>query len=304
MSRPTYCTALDVLRRFDPQIDQTALDGKEFIGNNDEEQVIARIEGVESKFEREARPLREVRVGAGPGSYVYKSAKGRGFPVHVYLDHMQIVPIDPAAGDVIERRTGRDNWVDITNQEGSAWVADYRKGKLTVFELPGRGHLPVLRNYRDRYIRISYRHGALGGDPRAGGQATLGENLTQGQTGTVSVTDAGRLPGTGGTMLIDGAEYVEIAAVDLENNTVDIAARGLRGTADAARSSGDILHYCPMDVREAIASLTAREAVLYDDWTDQLIDTASGPKPAPKLDEWKQEFDDAVANYTDNYGYK
>jgi len=306
MPRPTYVTPLDVYRRFDPQVTQSQLDSNDQIGSpDDEERILAAIEEFSAEFERRARPFCEVRTGAG-GNYVYKSAKGKGFPIHVYLDQMDIVPFDASAGDRIERRTGRDSWTDITNEEGSSWVADYRKGKLTLFEIPGRGHLPVLRRFRDRFIRLSYRHGAPGGSARKGGQTTLGEALSADATPSdLSVADASRLPPSGGTMLIDGTEYVRIDSVGADADTVSVDARGLRGTEGSTeRASGQTVHYCPMDVRQAIAARTARELVLYDDWTAQLIDTANGPQPAPKLDEWQQTFDRTVARYSDNYGYK
>lgn len=306
MPRLYYATPLDVLRRFDPQLSQAALNNGEHIGNNDEEQVISRIEGVQHTFEREGRPFREVRVGGGPGTYVYKGLPGRDFPYHIHLDHFDIVPFDPAAGDVIERRSGRDSWIDITNDEGSDWVADYRLGKLTLYALPGRGHLPMLRQYRDRFIRLSYRHGAPGGDTQSGGQTTLGESLSGDQTGSVSVADASRLPMGGGTMLVNGTEYVYVSAVDIDADTVTIDDRGLRGSdSSTSHSSGDVLHYCPLSVREAVAAKAAREAVLYDDWTDQLVETGGGaPAPQAKLEAWESEYQNAVARYSDNIGYR
>jgi hypothetical protein len=306
MPRLWYATPLDMLRRFDPQLSQTALDNSGWIGFNDEETAIARLEGVQQDFERDARPFREVTTGHGSGSYRYKSAKGRGFPIHVYLDHFDVVPFDASAGDRIERRTGRDSWIDITNEEGSSWVADYRTGTITLYELPGRGHLPMLRRYRDRFIRLSYRHGAPGGRHDAGGQTTLAASLSGSQTGTYDVADAGRLPPGGGTMLLGGTEYVSVDSVDTAADTVTIGRRGLRGTDESnGWESGDVLHYCPMNVREAVAAMAAREAVLFDDWTDQLVDTGGGaPQPQAKLDDWEREYDHAVARYSDNGGYR
>jgi hypothetical protein len=308
MPRPTYVTPLDVYRRFDPQVTQSQLTNNEQIGSpDDEERLRAAIEEFAAEFERRARPFREVRVGAGR-NYVYKSATGKGFPIHVYLDQLDVVPFDASAGDTIERRTGIDTWTDITNEEGSSWVADYRKGKLTLFEIPGRGHLPVLRRFRDRFIRLSYRHGAPGGSARKGGQTTLGEALSADATPSdLSVADVSRLPPSGGTMLIDGTEYVRIDGVDEDADTVSVGTRGLRGTdGSTGRASGDALHYCPMDVRQAIADRTARELVLYEDWTDQLVDASGNATPPAerKLQEWQETFDRTVARYSDNYGYR
>jgi len=304
MPRPTYCTPLDVYRRFDPSVEQSDLDSNDQLNTDgDEERILAAIEEYQADFERQARVFREVSVGRG-GRYIYKSAKGRGFPIHVYLDHMDVIPFDAGAGDVIERRTGRDSWVDITSEEGSSWTAEYKKGKLTLFELPGWGNLPVLRRHGDRFIRLSYRHGAPGGDQRSGGQTTLNATLSKnGTPGSLDVSNAARLPPNGGTLLVDGSEYVRVDSVDISNDTISIASRGLRGTSDDERASGETIHYCPMDVRKAIAAKTARELVLFEDYADQLIETGEGQPPTTKLDNWQQTYERAVGRYSDNYGY-
>lgn len=309
MPRLNYALPTDVVRRFNPQITHENLANWEsdptasMIGNEDLEVVTSRLEGVESKWDRNATPMRPVRVGSRDAP-IYKSAKGRGFPVHVYLDHRNIHPIDPDR-DVIERRTGRDSWTDITRREGSSWTADYRKGKLTVYTLPGRGNLPALRNYRDRFIRISYRLGA-GGDYSNAGQTTLEGELTADQTGsvTVSVADASRLPRTGDTMLVGGSEYVQVSDVDHTTDEITISNRGLRLSPEEAHSAGETIHFCPMDVREAVAAKAARELVLFDDWADELVESGDAPRPEAKLDNWDAEWNDAVSDYGSLGGYR
>ena len=308
MPRLNYALPVDVVRRFNPQITQSNLENwssnpeSALIGHEDVDKISARIEGVESKWDRSARPMREVRVGSQDAP-VYKSAKGRGFPIHVYLDNRNIQPFDASQGDLIERRTGRNSWTDITAEEGSSWVADYRQGQLTIYELPGRGHMPVLRQHRDRFIRLSYRIGA-GGDRGLAGQTTLSSQLSQGATTTVGVADASRLPQTGGVMLVDGAEYVEVASVDHSNDEITVASRGVRATTDDQRASGSTVHYCPLDVREAVAAKATQELVRYDDWTDVVVDNGRAPQPERKLDDWEDEWTSTVAQYSDNYGYQ
>jgi len=308
MSRLHYALPIDVVRRFNPQITESNLQDwsnnpkEALIGHEDIDKIVSRVEGVKAKWDRNARPMRSVRVGSQDAP-VYKSAKGRGFPVHVYLDNRNVAPFDASQGDFTERRTGRDNWTDITNEEGSSWVADYREGTLTVYELPGRGHLPVLRRYRDRFIRLSYRTGA-GGDYAHAGQTTLSAQLAQGATTTVSVADASRLPRTGGVMLVDGSEYIDVSDVDHSADEITARARGVRATSDADRASGSTVHYCPMDVREAVAAKAAQELVRYDDWTDVLVDNGRAPEPERKLDDWEAEWQQTVAQYSDNYGYQ
>ena len=189
MSRTHYALASDVIRRFDPTLTQAALQSDDFIGHDDLDAVQSRLEGVESTFERETNnALREVRVGAGTGSYEYYGASPLSFPIHIFLDHRNIVPLDAAQGDVLEVRTGRDQWTDITAQEGDEWAMDYRLGKLTMYRYPGRGHLPTFRRLHERFVRTSYRYGALGGDQNAGGETTTTAQISGGNTPTVGVS--------------------------------------------------------------------------------------------------------------------
>jgi rhodanese-related sulfurtransferase len=301
MPRLNYALPVDVIRKFDPTLEPEDLDNNEFIGHDDEEIIIARIEGLEAKWDRRAAPMRPVRVGGGD-TPKYKSAKGAGFPVHVYLDHMNVIPFDSAQGDVLERRTGRDSWTNIMNREGSAWVADYDEGKLTLYTLPGRGSLPALRRHRDRFVRLSYRLGAGGGYATAG-QTTLSSALATGTTDTVAVADASRLPETGGTMLVGGTEYVEVSAVDHAADEITIRTRGLRVSSDTDHPDGTVVHYCPLDVREAIAAKAARELVIYDDYTDWMVEGSEAFDRRAKLEEWESEWTTTVANYSDAAGY-
>lgn len=302
MPRTNYALHTDVLRKFDPTIQQSDLEANDFIGHNDQEIVVSRLEGVESKWDREATPMRPVRI-ASRDAPIIKSAKGKGFPVHSYLDHENIAPIDPSQGDMIERRTGRDSWTDITGREGSSWVADYRKGKLTIFTLPGRGNMPVLRNYRERFVRLTYRLGA-GGDYAHAGQTELSASLSSGTASTVSVNDASRLPPSGGTMLLGGEEYVDVSSVDHTTDEITIAARGVRVSTDTDHESGTVVHYCPMDVREAIAAKSARELVIYDDYTDWIVEGSEAFDRRQKIEEWENEWKDTVSEYASGGGYR
>lgn len=205
---------------------------------------------------------------------------------------------------MLERRSGRDNWTSIIDQEGSAWVADYEMGKLTLYELPGAGHLPaLLRNWRERFIRTSYRLG-IGGEYARAGQTTLSNSLSQGTTGTVSVADATRLPPEGGTMLVGSTEYVAVGSVDHGADELTIDTRGVRATQDTDHDAGAIVHFCPLDVRDAIAGKAAAELQGYDIFVDQLIDTGEAVNPRDRIETWETEWNRAVASYSDNYGYK
>jgi len=293
MPRLNYAVPLDVLRRFDPTLTESDITGENYIGNEDEEIIKSRIEGVESSWDSEATPMRPLRIGSR-GAPIHESARGKGFPVNIYLDHANILPFDSSEGDFIERRNGRDDWVDITGRLGNAWTADFRKGVLRIYRLPGAGAVPVLRDFRDRFVRLSYRIGA-GGEYERAGQTTLSEDITDSDTGTVTVADASRLPASGGTFLLGGEEYAVVSSVDQGGDTVEIASRGKRRTSNVSHSSGDVIHYCPMDVREAVAAQTARELVMYDDFVDNIRNPNIDPQT--KLDEWQSEWEETVGDY-------
>ena len=83
-------------------------------------------------------------------------------PARVIVDHARPLPLDPAEGDAIEIRSGRDQWEDVTDEEGDAWAMDYRRRRLRVFER----RLGITR-YDDpntSFVRLSYRYGPLGED--------------------------------------------------------------------------------------------------------------------------------------------
>jgi len=294
MPRLQYALPEDVLRRFDPNVGPSELDSGEYIGGDGREVIASRLEGVESKWDRTAAPMRPVRVGSRD-SPVIASARGKGLPVRVYLDHMNVLPFDESEGDFLERRVGRDNWTDMTGRRGSAWTIDNRVGVITIYRLPGAGSLPALRNYRDRFVRMSYRVG-VGGESLRSGQTTLTEEMPDGATGTFAVDSASRLPPSGGTMLVGGEEYVSVGSVGADE--IEVAERAVRRTSGAAHSAGDVVHFCPMMAREAVAAKAAKELVNFDNFTDEI---RGGPMVSveDKLDEWEEEWTQAVDQFDD-----
>ena len=310
MAQSPLCLPIDTVRRFDPQQTRDDLENNDFLGDpefGDSERFRARIEGIEDQFVTDTdtalRPTRVGSVGA-PATYEHHDNKyWKHTPSTVYLDHRNIHPIDATQGDAIELRVGINQWRDITADEGERWVADYKMGKLELYSRV-RGHRGY-RNIRDqRFVRLTYRHGALGGDRRYGGQTTLSaslDNRTDPPT-TVDVENAARLPSSGGTMLVGGfgGEYVRVGTVDPQANTIEIAAREQRGTTSTTHDAGAIVHYCPLNVREGIAAATARELVLFSDWADRMVDENENTlSQQAKLDEWKSEFESVVARYTE-----
>lgn len=302
MPRTDYCVPTDVIRKLVPQQSQSDLTLEELIGNSDTEQIRARIEGIESRFEdRTMTALRTVRQGStgSPETYEYlESKRSWRFPTQYNLDHRNVLPLDSSQGDKIEVRTARDNWRDITGDEGSRWtLVEPRKGKL---EFYSRLRHTIQFRVRPgvRFIRLTYRYGGLGGSPTEGGETTLSSTLSKGSASSIGVADASRLPAGGGTMLVDGTEYIHVSSSDPSADTIDVNTRGLRGTKDQEHSSGAVVHYCPLQVREAVAAKTAREVQLYDDAVDFVVEGSEAPQPQARLDNWQSEWERCVAEYT------
>jgi len=307
MSRLTYATPVDVARRFDPRLDQAGILAGELLEGeaNDAETIQARLDGIESKWDRMATPMRSIPIGS-PSVPKNFDARGSPWPVKIYLDHQNVAPLDENRGDFIETRTSRDSYTDITNQEGSAWTADYDMGVLTIYRYPGAGQLPAFRHVRDKFVRISY-HTTAGGDRFRAGDTTLTQSITDNDTGTVSVQNAKELPRGGGVMLLNGAsipgaEYVQVDSVDHATNEIEIASRGLRGTSDGDYDSGTEIHYCPMDVREAVAAKAAVELAITEDFTEYLFDGDIDRQT--RIEQWDTEWSNTVGTYTDQRGFE
>jgi len=310
MSRLNYSLPSDVVRRAfggvvtsagTPDV-QTAIDNSELLGTQDDRETItARLEAVESSWDREATPMRAVQIGSADAPR-YFDAKGSPWPVKIYLNHMNIAPIDANAGDFIQTRTARDTYTDITADEGTAWTADYEQGVITIYRLPGAGQLPAFHRIRDKFVKVNYRL-AAGGDLFNAGETTVTESLTDTQTGTVSVADASRLPRSTETMLLGGSEYVTVSGVDHDADTVSIDSRGVRYTDAESHDSGDTLHYCPLDVRDAVAAQTAREIANTELWSEAFFDSNDIDR-ASMMEEWQREWDRTVNTYSNRAGYQ
>jgi len=301
MARTTYAHPFDVVRKFNPDIlKQGSLSSNEYIGTQDDEELVrARIEEVEDEFEDLTRnAFREVRVGhvGSPATYEYHDADFRRYQhgLKVYLDHRKVVPFDSTEDDRLEIRTGRDSWKDVTDDEGSLWEANWRKGWIRfygIYRYLGAWHQAIL----ERNVRVSYRHGALGGSSREGGETTLDGQLAQGAN-TIDVIDADRLPHQG-LLLIDGQEYVRFRG--RSTDTLQDVTRGLRGTEDQQHADGGQVHYCPPAIRSAIAARAAVELLEYDDWVDSLVEASDGFAKPQKVDDWNGEWEKALNKHSE-----
>jgi hypothetical protein len=186
--------------------------------------------------------------------------------VQLNLDNDRVLPFDSAEGDEIYFYRGlgeTDSWENLTDDRGDAWgVVDNIAGKLTVkpkqlyrsmFGSVRRGIRAGLDHLR---VNISYRYGGLGGSLSRTAQTTLDTSLTTSDTGKAAVTIGSRLPtsGVGGTIVMKiGGEYVEVDP-DPGGDSIDIKARGVRGTTAKSHSSGDRIVYTPPAIRKAVAA--------------------------------------------------
>lgn len=296
MSESQYCHVVDVLRKFNPQLTEGSLDSGTYIGNADVEQIRARVESVCSEFEDEtgrAFRLRREGVPNNPDTYEYPThSAGKRNPLRVRLNGRDVLPLNPDEGDSLEVRVGRTSWRDVTGLEPRRYELENRTGRLTLY----RRRLPTLWAGDGRHVRISYRHGALGGRRKSGGQTTLASSATDATT-SLDVADAGRLPATG-VLLIGNDEYVRLQSVDYDTDTLTVE-RGTRATTAAAHDADVPVHYCPERIRDAVAGRTAQELVRYDDWVEEIIETdADAVGAKEKIDGWQQEWEDTLARHS------
>lgn len=296
--RTHYAHPVDTLRKFNPQLTMQNLRNNDYIGNDDVEKVLAAIEGAESEFDTLTRnPFREVRVGTPDhpetwevqDSEMYRTEYG----VKIWLDNRDIHPIDPGKGDAIQMRQGKNHWDDITNEEGTKWEMNTEKGWIRVFSRYRRSaHRQQLR---DMFMRITYRHGAPGGRHHKAGQTELSAAVTDVDS-ALPVEDPQVLQ-RNGVLFVGGDEYVSASGWDLDAGTVDVA-RGIRGTEAQAHDAGTTVHYCPLQVREAVACKSAKELLRYEDWVDELIESG-GYSARDKMEDWTGEWESALDKHSE-----
>jgi hypothetical protein len=172
MARTIYALPVDVLRKFDPGLTQEDLDANALFGNEDTELVRSYIEAAERKFDsRTGHPFRETREGVSgePRTYEKKDADFWKYQdgTKIWLDHYPAVPLNSAEGDALEIRTGRDNWRDVTDDEGTLHEDYWMEGTITSHAAQYRG---TRRNAAlQNNIRTRHRYGAFGGHLDEGG---------------------------------------------------------------------------------------------------------------------------------------
>ena len=297
----SYCLLADVLRRFDPTIDPTDLDNDDLLGLNSLEKAEAAIENKTNEFENKTRhAFRTQRVGSPgyPESYEYHGERYEKFRrgVKVYLNHRHVLPLDSQKGDAFEVRVGRFNWRDLTDEVDSRYNANYEKGWIRVyagFRTPARWN----REIEDRNIRISYRYGSLGGNRERGGQTTLSTAVSDTDT-TFEVTEAARLPNHA-LVSVGGTEYARYSSLDYGADELTGVSRGVRNTEATSHPAGTVVHYVPVDVREAVAAGVAAELTAYDDWTNIIVESGDSMRMRDKHEMWTNEFEQTTARHSE-----
>jgi hypothetical protein len=289
-----YCTVEDIRRKLDLPPD--GFDGAE------RERFNARAEQTSQRWDSTTgSPLRTVRKGAteAPRTWEYVDAHGlrRGPPVSINLAHDEINPIDRAQGDRIEVRTGRDTFTDITDEEGDEYSVVYRDGQLKLYRF-------LINRLRfeaqdERLVRLTYRHGGLGGDRESGATTTLTAEVSDADT-TLSVTDSARLPPAPLVLLVGEsaatAEYVRVTNIDRQADDLTVS-RGIRQTIPVSHDIGAAVQYTPVDVREAVAAKAAETLTLDDDVRTSIPDDGQLSSRTNRADRFRDEWDSTTAQY-------
>lgn len=289
-----YCTPEDIARKIDQPPDQLNTDQRT--------RFETRTRAASQRWDRETgSPARQVRVGATDRKATWEthdSPSRSGFPLTISLNNGDIQPLDSSAGDAIEVRTGRDSYEDITDEEGDEWVLDNRRGQLKLFRfLVRRLHF---EGPDERLVRLTYRHGALGGSRDEGAATTLESSVTSGDT-TLPTSDPSTFPATpfvAGLGTSAGFEHVRVEEIDIGTGDVTVA-RGVAQTESDSHPDGATLQYVPPSVREAVAARAAVPVVLDDDARTAVPDDGQLTSRTDRADELREQYRDAARSNSD-----
>lgn len=307
--RSNYATVIDVLRLFDPTLEASILDldpNDEYIGRETFEVIQSELESAEAEVESDTNTaFRTVTYGqAGVyGSYHWIpktdliNEESNNRPTRFYL-RPNLIPFDTAKGDELAYRTGTDSFTPIPE---SQYMVNWRTGQVELFDVFGRSYFAkrVNRPYQSSPIVARYRYGAGGHRSRDAGETTIADAITSDDTNpTIGVADVERIPpNTNEPVLLAHSEYVRID-VDRSTSEVTITERGLRGTSDEfAHDSGATLHYCPMDIRKAVAWKTAENLNDWDFFVEWLTERVDYSDVQRRIDRAQDYYEKTVKKY-------
>lgn len=304
--RSNYCTIVDVLRVFDPRLDAAELDTDigEYLGPETLEKVQTELEVAESALETETNTVfREATYGQEGvyGSYHWIpktdliNEESNTRPTRFYL-RPNLIPFDTDEGDELAYRTGTDSFTPIPE---SQYMVDWRSGQVELFDVFGRSYFAkrVNRPYQASPIVARYRYGAGGHRTRDAGQTSLTATVDDTVGATVVVEDTNRLPpNTTEPVLIGQSEYVLID-VDRSAGTITLTSRGLRGTEAQSHGEGDTVHYCPMDVRKAVASKASIQLNDWDWFVERISQRLDVGDLGTRIERAEKAYNQVVKNY-------
>lgn len=270
--RSQYATVVDVLRVFDPRLDAAELDTDigEYLGPDTLEKVQTELEAAESALEAETNTTFRLATYGQEGErgtyqWIPKddliNEESNSRPTRFYL-RPNLIPLDPEEGDELAYRTGTDSFTPIPE---SQYMVNWNTGEVELFDVFGTSYFSkrVNRPYQASPIVARYRYGAGGHKTRTPGQTALTATVDDTVGATVAVDNTDRIPpNTTEPILLGQSEYVRID-VDRQAGEITLTSRGLRGTDAQSHDSGDTVHYCPLDIREAVAG---KAAASLNDW--------------------------------------
>jgi len=289
-----YCTPEDIARKIDQPPGR--------IDAAERSRFETRARAASQRWDRETgSPARQIRVGTVDRKATWEThdAPSRsGFPLVISLNNGDIQPLNLSAGDAIEVRTGRDSYEDVTDEEGDEWVLDNRRGQLKLFRfLVRRLHF---EGPDERLVRLTYRHGALGGSRSEGAATTLTASVTSGDT-TLPTSDPVAFPATpfvAGLGTTAGFEHVRVT--DINTGTGDVTvARGVEQTDADSHPDGATLQYVPPSIREAVAARAAVPVVLDDDARTAVPDDGQLTSRSDRADELREQYQDVARSNSD-----
>lgn len=299
--RALYALPVDVVRHFKGNATQSDIDSNNIIGSGDRAKIRAHLDEAANEFEDiTGKAYRLGRMGAPGATETYESADVINVrtnpPLWATLTRRPVLPFDSNSNDTLEVRTGKDSWTDVTDQRGNEFTIENRTGRIKIYRRLFEWIYWDARD--DRYLRATYRYGALGGDQHEGGETTLDGSITNSDT-SISVSNAARLP-SNGIVSFGNSEYVRVTSVDYSTDTLTVS-RGERATSAESHNDGDVVHYAPEGIRKAIAAKAAMELQQQQDWiADKLVDpdeqVVDGTE---RLDRWESTWESALANNSD-----
>jgi len=304
--RSQMAVITDVLRVFDPRLDAAELadDIGEYLGPETLEKVQTELEVAESALEAETNTTFRLATYGQAGErgtyhWIPKTdlinEESHSRPTRFYL-RPNLIPFDPDEGDELAYRTGTDSFTPIPE---SQYMVNWRTGEVELFDVFGSSYFSkrVNRPYQASPIVARYRYGAGGHRTRDPGQTELTATVDDTAGATVEVDNTDRLPpNTNEPVLIGQSEYALID-VDRSAGTITLTSRGLRGTDAQSHGEGDTVHYCPLDIRKAVASKASIQLNDWDWFVERISQRLDVGDLGTRIERAEQTYNQVVKNY-------